>query len=158
MKRLPMRKIREALRLRADGLSGRQMALSLSLGRATVSDYLRARCGWPVVAFARSERWSACCFPARLAMYVLSTGPICMAAEGRDAFAALSIPRYGYSRFCARWEGKPSPVMRQRHPAGERLFVDYAGATMDVVCPHRLRTAQLFVAMLYHRAEWTHLS
>lgn len=36
-----MRKILEALRLRADGLSGRQIALSLSLGRATVSDYLR---------------------------------------------------------------------------------------------------------------------
>ena len=36
---------------------------------------------------------------------------------------------YGYSRFCAlytRWEGKQSPVMRQRHPAGERLFVDCA--------------------------------
>ncbi len=28
---------------------------------------------------------------------------------------------YGYSRFCelyTRWEGKLSPVMRQRHPAG----------------------------------------
>ena len=35
MKRLPMRKIREALRLRADGFSGRQVAQSLSLGRAT---------------------------------------------------------------------------------------------------------------------------
>ena len=52
MKRLPMRKIREALRLRADGLSGRQVALSLSLGRATVSDYLRraevAGLSWPL--------------------------------------------------------------------------------------------------------------
>ncbi len=52
MKRLSMRKIREALRLRADGLSVRQMALSLSLGRATISDYLR-RAGvaglvWPL--------------------------------------------------------------------------------------------------------------
>ena len=45
---------------------------------------------------------------------------------------------YGYSRYCelyTRWEGKLSPVMRQRHPAGERLFVDYAGPTFDVVCP-----------------------
>ena len=41
MKRLPMRKIREALRLRADGFSGRQVAQSLSLGRATISDYFR---------------------------------------------------------------------------------------------------------------------
>jgi len=37
---------------------------------------------------------------------------------------------YGYSRFCdlARgWRGRLSPTMRQTHPAGERLFVDYAG-------------------------------
>ena len=52
MKRLPMRMIREALRLRADGFSGRQVAQSLSLGRATVSDYFRraevAGLGWPL--------------------------------------------------------------------------------------------------------------
>jgi len=41
MKRLPMRKIKEALRLRAEGLSGRRVAQSLSLGRATVSEYFR---------------------------------------------------------------------------------------------------------------------
>src|SRR4030088_1302608 len=36
----------------------------------------------------------------------------------------------GYSRFCelyGRWESRLSPTMRQVHPAGERLFVDYAG-------------------------------
>jgi hypothetical protein len=36
-----MREIREALRLRADGFSGRRVAQSLSLGRATISDYFR---------------------------------------------------------------------------------------------------------------------
>src|SRR5680860_1558620 len=41
MKRLPMRKIREALRLRADGFSGRRVAESLSIGRATISEYFR---------------------------------------------------------------------------------------------------------------------
>ena len=41
MKRLPMRKIREALRLRADGFSGRQVAQSLAVGRATISEYFR---------------------------------------------------------------------------------------------------------------------
>jgi transposase len=40
--------------------------------------------------------------------------------------------------------------MRQRHPAGERLFVDYAGHTVDVACPEtgEIRTAQIFVATL----------
>ena len=47
-------------------------------------------------------------------------------------------------------EGKLSPVMRQRHPAGERLFVDYAGPTIDVIDPTtgEVRAAQLFVATL----------
>jgi transposase len=73
---------------------------------------------------------------------------------------------YGYSRYCelyTRWEGKLSPVMRQRHPAGERLFVDYGGPTIDVVCPKtgEVRTAQIFVATLgassytYVEASWT---
>ena len=73
---------------------------------------------------------------------------------------------YGYSRYCelyTRWEGKLSPVMRQRHPAGERLFVDYAGHTIDVACPKtgEIRTAQIFVAALgasnytYVEATWT---
>ena len=52
MKRAPMRKIREALRLRAEGLSGRRVAQSLSLGRATVSEYFRradvAGLSWPL--------------------------------------------------------------------------------------------------------------
>ena len=73
---------------------------------------------------------------------------------------------YGYSRFCelyTRWEGKLSPVMRQRHPAGERLFVDYAGHTIEVIDPQtgEVRTAQLFVATLgassytFVEATWT---
>ena len=49
-----MRKIREALRLRADGLSGRRVAQSLSLGRATVSTYFRRAdvegLSWPLPA------------------------------------------------------------------------------------------------------------
>ena len=53
--------------------------------------------------------------------------------------------------------------MRQRHPAGERLFVDYAGQTVDVICPKtgEVRTAQIFVAALgasnytYVEASWT---
>ena len=82
-----------------------------------------------------------------------------IAAQGRDAVAALGECRgvypdgYGYSRYCelyTRWEGKLSPVMRQRRPAGERLFVDYAGQTVDVICPKtgEVRTARIFVATL----------
>ena len=40
MRRLPMRKIRDALRLRAGGLTMREIGLSLGLGRSTASEYL----------------------------------------------------------------------------------------------------------------------
>ena len=40
--------------------------------------------------------------------------------------------------------------MRQVHPAGERLFVDYAGQTVDVIdgATGEVRPAQIFVAVL----------
>ena len=73
---------------------------------------------------------------------------------------------YGYSRFCdlyAAWRGRLSPTMRQTHPAGERLFVDYAGQTVPVIdgATGEVRPAQIFVAALgasnftYAEARWT---
>jgi transposase len=70
------------------------------------------------------------------------------------------------SRFCdlyAAWRGRLSPTMRQTHPAGERLFVDYAGQTVEVVdgATGEVRRAQIFVAALgafnftYAEARWT---
>jgi transposase len=73
---------------------------------------------------------------------------------------------YGYSRFCelyGQWESRLSPTMRQVHPAGERLFVDYAGQTVEVIdgTSGEVRDAQIFVAVLgasnytYAEATWT---
>ena len=73
---------------------------------------------------------------------------------------------YGYSRFCElyrAWEGRLSPTMRQSHVAGERMFVDYAGTTLEVIdgTTGEVMTAQLFVAALgassytYAEATWT---
>ena len=49
-----MRKIREALRLHAGGLSTRKIAASLGVGQSTASDYLkrveRAGLSWPLAA------------------------------------------------------------------------------------------------------------
>ena len=56
-----------------------------------------------------------------------------------------------------------TPVMRQHHVAGEKMFVDYAGATLEVIDPKtgEIRQAQLFVAALgasnftFAEASWT---
>ena len=183
MKRLPMRKIREALRLRADGFSGRQVAQSLAVGRATISEYFRRAdvegLRWPLPADLSDAELERRLFPysrgeARRA--VPQPDWAYVHAELRRKGVTLSLlweeyrgvhpDGYGYSRYCelyTSWEGKLSPVMRQRHPAGERLFVDYAGQTVDVICPKtgEVRTAQIFVAALgasnytYVEASWT---
>jgi hypothetical protein len=68
-------------------------------------------------------------------------------------YRAQNPKAYGYSRFCELyrdWESRLSPTMRQVHPAGERLFVDYAGQTIDVIdgATGEVRAAQIFVAVL----------
>ena len=170
MKRLPMRKIREALRLRAEGFSGRRVAQSLSVGRATISEYFRRTdvegLRWPLpdaLSDADLEQRLFPYSPGEARGSVPQPDWTYVHAELRRKGVTLSLlweeyrgvhpDGYGYSRYCelyTRWEGKLSPVMRQRHPAGERLFVDYAGHTVDVVCPKtgEVRTAQIFVATL----------
>ena len=67
--------------------------------------------------------------------------------------AGQSAAGYGYSRFCelyGRWAKKLNPSMRQTHRAGEKMFVDYSGGTIDIV---EARTgeripAKLFLAVL----------
>ncbi|MCI5096728.1 MAG: IS21 family transposase [Rhodobacteraceae bacterium] len=183
MKRLPMRKIRDVLRLSAEGLSTRQMASSLAIGRTTLRGYLdRARdagLSWPLPPEMSDAELEERLFARSvLATQRRASQPDWpyVHRELRRKGVTLSLlweeyradhpDGYGYSRFCelyTRWEGKLTPVMRQRHPAGERLFVDYAGATIDVVDPKtgEVRAAQLFVATLgasnftYTEATWS---
>lgn len=60
---------------------------------------------------------------------------------------------YSYSQYCARyldWIKKQKRSMRQVHKAGEKLFVDYAGQTVPIVCvaTGEVEMAQIFVAVL----------
>jgi transposase len=73
---------------------------------------------------------------------------------------------FGYSWFCGlyrEWAGRLKPTLRQVHPAGERVFVDFAGHTMEVIdgLTGEVRRAEVFVAVLgassytYAEATWT---
>jgi transposase len=60
---------------------------------------------------------------------------------------------YGHSRFCdlfREFERRVSPVMRQDHPAGDKVFVDYSGKKIGVVDRETgvVREAEIFVAVL----------
>jgi transposase len=73
---------------------------------------------------------------------------------------------YRYSQFFHRyhqWRATQKRSMRQHHRAGEKLFIDYAGPTVEVI--HRatgeVRQAQIFVAVpgassyTYAEATWS---
>jgi transposase len=60
---------------------------------------------------------------------------------------------YAYSRFCElyqRWRQRPDVVLRQEHLAGEKLFADYAGATIPIHDPQGGpgQPGSIFVAVL----------
>jgi transposase len=70
-----------------------------------------------------------------------------------EEYRASERGGYSYSRWCElyrAWEGRLSPTMRQSHPAGERMFVDYAGQTVELVDGRsgEIRQAQIFVAVM----------
>ncbi len=60
---------------------------------------------------------------------------------------------YGYSQFChhyRQWAKQLKLMMRPKHRAEEKLFIDYAGQTAPVIDPEtgEVEQAQIFVAVL----------
>jgi transposase len=183
--RLPMRQVREVLRLHhVCGQSGHRIAMAVGISRYTVAEYLRRAAvvgiTWPVppeLDDAALERKLFTPSGAITAEKVRSQPDWArIHAELRrpgvtllllwEEYRAGRPDGYGYSRFCdlyATWRGRLSPTMRQHHPLGERLFVDYAGQTVEVVdaITGEVRAAQIFVAALgasnltYAEACWT---
>ncbi len=53
-----------------------------------------------------------------------------------EEYRAVDPAGYGYSRFCdlfREFERRLSPTMRQDHPAGDKVFVDYSGKKIMIV-------------------------
>ena len=168
-----MRKLKEVLRLRFElGLGHRQIARSCSIGRATIHEYLKraqaAGVKWPL-----PEDWDD-----RKLEETLFGRPLRRIYENRKKLPDLARIHeelqqhshltlqlvweeyrqahpdgYGYSRFCdlyQQWRRQLDVVLRQEHRAGEKLFVDYAGATIPIYDPQggAVRQAAIFVAVL----------
>jgi transposase len=182
--RLSMRQIREVLRLRyASKLPQRAIAKSLRLSQGAVSGYLsRARAAgivWPLPDDLDDVQLETMLFPP----------PPDIAADQRpmpdwawvhreqrrpnvtlallwEEYRAGAPDGFGYSWFCDLyrvWAGRLKPTMRQTHLAGEKLFVDFAGHTGEVVdgLTGEIIPVQIFVAVLgassftYAEAVWS---
>jgi transposase len=180
-----MRRIREILRLKYEGgVTERAIARSIGVARSTVALTLEriaaAQLGWPLPAGLSDAVLEAM-------LYASAGRP--QGSRGKtepdwahvhhelrrpgvtltllwEEYRQREPGGYGYSRWCElyrAWEGRLSPTMRQAHPAGERMFVDYAGQTVELYDGRtgEIRAAQIFVAVMgassytYAEASWT---
>ena len=179
---LTMRQIRQMLRLARDGVSAREIGRTLGVARSTIQDNLKrastAGLVWAgdltdavleqrLFAHAgvrrgfrrrREPDW------ASLACELKRPGVNLMVLW--EEYRAVHPEGYGYSRFCdlfREFERRLSPTMRQDHPAGDKVFVDYSGKKIMIVDRETgvVRDAEIFVAVLgasnytYAEATWT---
>jgi transposase len=177
-----MRKIREIFRLKYEaGLSERQIAKAAHVARSTVQECLRrareAGLAWPLPAAWDEDRLEQTLYPAPApSTDVLLPDLPHIEQELRRKGVTLQLlwqeyktahpDGLQYSAFCdryARWRSSRDLVLRQQHTPGEKLFLDYAGQTADVIDRHTgvIRHAQIFVAVLgassytFAEATWT---
>ncbi|BAV50299.1 transposase (plasmid) [Mesorhizobium loti] len=166
-----MRDIRTILRLtHGEGLSVREIAERLEIGKSSVSTYLlRAReagLSWPLP--------SGCDDDAKLERLLFGRAgrppqdlsepdwPL-VAREMKRKSVTLTLlwqeyrashpDGYGFTWFCERFAAfrhRTSAVFRNRHAAGAVMQTDYAGPTVPVIDPATgvIHPAQIFVAVL----------
>jgi len=164
-----MRKIREALRLKASGLSYRAIARVCLIGKETVREYLgraaEAGLSWPLPEGISEEELERRLFPDALDTsrkeaepdWALVHWELRKKGVTRELLweeYRLGTPRgYHYSQFCQRyrwWKKVLTPVLRMEHKAGEKMFVDYAGPTIPYTDREtgEAREAAVFVTAL----------
>ena len=168
--RLPMRHIREILRLKW-GLkrSHRDVARSLGISPGAVASVLSRAMAIGLTS-AALEGLSDDALEQRLYGPKLAGGlarplpdPTWIHTELRRAGVTLELLHleylqqhqdgYRYSAFCRHyreWLGRQRLSMRQVHKAGDKLFVDYSGKKPEIVDPLTgvMRSVELFVAVL----------
>lgn len=147
-----MRKIGEVLRLRAAGMSYREIGRSVGIGQATVGEYLAraqaAGIGWPLPAEMEEAEIEEALFPAPNAEAAASRPVPDWRTVNRELKRAHGVTLkllwlewreqepdgFGYSQFCYhydRWLAVRDPVLRMEYAGGERLFVDFSGDRMS---------------------------
>jgi transposase len=167
--RLEMHVLREILRQKlALGRSHRQVAASVGVSAGKVAGVFTDARALGLDA-ATIDAMSDAELDARL---YPKMPPACMRPEPDCAALHLELRRPGvtlallhveyltahpdglrYTAFCDRhreWSKRHSPVMRQVHVAGDKLFVDYAGMRPRIVDPQtgEIIEVELFVAVL----------
>lgn len=168
--RVAMRKIKEVLRLASLGMSKQQIHGATGIARSTVREYLqraeRAQVVWPVPDAVGDDELERLLFGERQHTSVGLVAPDFVRVKRELAGKGVTLQllhaeyadevgseAYSYSRFCElfrQFEKRVSPSMRQRHRAGEKAFVDWAGMTVEIIDPRTgdVVDAQIFVGAM----------
>lgn len=182
---LPMRKIREILRLKWDlKCSNKLISCSVNVSSSTVSQCLqrakKANLIWPLPDELDDEKltkllYSPCTDTPKDEYQKIDWQHIHQELKRKHVTLMLLWEEYktqhanglSYSRFCQLyrdWSKQLDVWMRQTHKCGEKCFVDYAGMTMPIVIDRKtgeVRECQIFVGCLgasnftYCEATWT---
>jgi transposase len=158
-KRLDMRKIREVLRLDAQGHTQRKIMAATGLSKGSVCEYLRRAAAAKIDWFAAKDL-SEADLDFRLFKPHGRRGPVertpidfawahrelrktgvtlqLLCAEYQQSAVAANDGRrpYQYSQFCDLyhdWKSKLDMPMRQNHVAGEKAFIDYSGKKPTII-------------------------
>ena len=165
-----MRRTTEVLRLRAAGMSAREIARSVGAARSTVAEYLRradaAGVSWPLPEGMDEEELENLLFPPAVPVTerpVPDWADVHKQVHSRRHHVTLRLlwlewkathpEGWGYSQYCwhyRRWLAAKDVVMRLSYRAGERMFVDFAGdkATWCDEETGEVHEAEIFVAVL----------
>ena len=181
---MSMRQIRLMLRLAGEGVSAREIGRTVNVARSTIQDYLgRAKAAgltWPLPDELTDDVLQTRLFTKAGAKTGFRRRPepdwavlLCELKRPGvtlhllwEEYRASHPAGYGYSRFCdlmRSFQKRMSPVMRQEHVAGDKLFVDYSGKKVPIIdrMTGELREAELFVGVLgassytYAEVTWT---
>lgn len=167
-----MQKMKEVIRLKAAGFSLRPIASAVRLSLGAVAKYAKAADAagltWPLPDGLSDEALVRLILgvpaaPGAPPKFVPPDYPAIHQELKRKGVTLQLLwqeyrerhgpATYAYSQFCdlyRRWRQNLKCSMRQIHPAGEKLFVDYAGQTVPITDPltGEIVTAQIFVAVL----------
>ncbi|MGH8471286.1 MAG: IS21 family transposase [Gammaproteobacteria bacterium] len=165
-----MRKLREILRLKHEAkLPHRAIARACAVGVSTVYVHVKraqkAGLTWPLPEELDDAALEARLFRRAAPLHAPHPLPDLWALHQELKRPGVTLhllwleyieshpEGYRYSQFCEqyrRWTKKLHPAMRQRHRAGEKVFVDYSGKKLHLLdqCTGELLAVELFVGVL----------
>ena len=160
-------------------MSQEKIAAALSISRGAVRTYLRrfraTGLDWPLKPSLSESELESLLFPTKSSERLPQPNWANIAKEMKRKGATLEVlwseykqvtpDGMSYTHFCRlyrEFKKKIPASARLVHKAGEKVMVDYAGHTVDVVVPEtgEIRKAQIFVGMLpcsgytYAEATW----